>query len=155
MPLALEGGEPGLGPQQVPWAQVGRGNTRHVPLDTLVQEGPPVHLSSSYPLLPPSHVPRSPAAGAGLGGQRSQPGSPAGFPEPEWLGGITLCTSPGPLILEGPSPSASPLLPPPPSYAPRSNTAWRGPQRAADPVWEPSRLPGAQLGRRNARHAPP
>lgn len=62
-----------------------------------------------------------------------------------WVGGgNTPHSSPDHPILDSPCPSASPLLPPPPFYAPRTNTAWRGPWRVGDLAWKPSRLPGAE-----------
>ena len=145
MPLALEGGGPGPGPQQAHWAQVDRGNAKHVPPNPLILEGPSplaslllpspsllcpwdphgqrrswkaedqtqkpsrlpgakwagetptvpslipwpqmVCLSSSSPLLPPSHAPKTYKAGGGPGDQSTRPGSPAGFPGPKWVGG--------------------------------------------------------------------
>ena len=78
--------------------------------DPLVLEGPsPIIRLSSSPLLPPSHVPRTHKAGRGPGKQRTQPGSPAGFPEPDWavemLGALRL-------ILQAPEgPSRFPATP--------------------------------------------
>ena len=45
--------------------------------------------------------------------------------------------------LEGPSPLASLLLPPPPSYAPRTHRAGEGPRRQGTRLGSPTGFPGA------------
>ena len=109
------------------------------PHHPLLLEGPsPVCLYSSSPT--PSHAPRTHAAGGGLGGWRTRPGTPASFPGP--LGqGNAGCSSPDPLIPEGPSPSTSPL-PPPPHHDPRTHTAGGGPRRQRTRPGSPAGFPG-------------
>ena len=135
---ALEGGLPGLGAQQAFWGQVGRGNARWASPDPMVLEGSPHHLP---PLLPPSHAPRNHEAGGDPGEWRARLGSPAVFPGLEERGKYPLHL-PGSSSPRGPLPPASPLLPPPSAYTPRTNVARRGPRRVEDPAWEPHRLPG-------------
>ena len=81
---------------------------------------------------------------------------PSRLSGPEWAGEMLGAFSPptNPLILEGPYPLAS-LLPPPPSYAPRTSVAWRWPWRAEDPAREPSRLPGANWAGQTLGTLPP
>ena len=71
---------------------------------------------------------------------------PSRLPGARVGGRNTLCASPDPPILEGPSPSNSHLLSPPASYTPRTSDAWRGPRRLGYLAWEPSRLPETQVG---------
>ena len=58
------------------------------------------------------------------------------------LRGNSRLASPDPLILESPSLSASPILPPPPSYAPRTIMAQRELRRVENQAREPHSLPG-------------
>ena len=73
---------------------------------------------------------------------KDQVQDPSRLPGPEWAGETP---SAPPLILEGPSPTASPLLPhphlPPRPQGPRQPRV--GPQRVEDLAQEPSRLPRA------------
>ena len=98
--------------------------------------GPGVSPLSASLSLPPSSIPLMPLGRmwprGGLGEWRTSPGSPAGFPGCKWVGETP---SVPPLILQSqrfPPPVASPLLPLPPSHAPRTHVAQRGPQRVKD-----------------------
>ena len=75
-------------------------------------KGPSPLASLLLPLLPPSYAPRSYTAKGGPEGKGRDPKAQ----QASWGrvgGGNTLCTSPDPLILEGPYPSVSPPLPTP------------------------------------------
>ena len=130
--------------QQASRGPSGWGNAHHAFPDPLVLEGHPVRLSSSSPLLPPSYAPRTHVARWGLGGvedQAQEPRSPGGSLGPKWVKetlGVLLPDSP---IPEGPSVSASPLLPNP-SYNPRTNTAGGSPGRQRTWPGTPAGLPG-------------
>ena len=67
---------------------------------------------------------------------------PSRLPGPEWVGPVP---SPPVLLPKScrvpPLPPASPALPQPPSYAPRTHAARRGFWRAGDQAWALSRFP--------------
>ena len=131
-------------PSRLPGPKCVGGNARCVPLILQSQR-----VSPHWPLFfPTSCAPRTHAAREGPRRQGPDPEAQRGS-RGQVGGGNAFHASLDPLIRR--APPCPPLLPPPPSYAPRSNTAQRGPQRAEDLVWEPSRLLGAQLGRANAR----
>ena len=68
---------------------------------------------------------------------------PSRLPGAQVGGGNTRHASPDPLVPEGPSRLALFFSPPPPSYAPRTNKAWKEPWTAEDLAGEPCKLPGA------------
>ena len=119
MPLASEGRGTGPGPQQAPLAQVGRGNARHIPPNPLILEGP---SPLAFPLLPPhSYAPRMFVVGGGPRRQGTRPGSPTGFPGPEWVGEM-------------------------PATCPRILRSWRVSLTSASPLLFPSSLLPTPLG---------
>ena len=83
---ALEGRGPGRGAQQASRGLPRWGKRKlHSLPDPPIPEGPSPFAS---PLLSPrlSHAPRIHMARRGPGGQRTRPGTPAGFPGPNWAG---------------------------------------------------------------------
>ena len=115
-------------------------NARYIHPNPPTLEGPSLLAS---PLLLPSLHPMPLGLTwlkGGSGRQGTRPRRPAGFPGPGWEG-KTSHISPDALILEGPSPSAFPLLSPfPPSHIPRIHEA--GEQR----TWSgnPAGFPGPE-----------
>ena len=86
---APEGRRPDPEAQQGSRGHVRGGNAGCTSPDPLVLEGPPPphHLPLLLsPLLCSSHAPRIHKAGGGPREWRTRPGSPAGFPGPEWVG---------------------------------------------------------------------
>ena len=83
----------------------------------------PLLLSPSLPPMPPE--PMRPEEG--FGGQGTRLGHLAGFPGSSGQGQCPLLL----LLLQSwrAPPPTSPVLPWPPSYAPRTSEAWRGPLR--------------------------
>ena len=97
----LENGGPGLGAQQSSQAWKSGGNTLCTSLDPPVLEGPSRQLLLFSPHLPPT--PLGPTwPGGGLGGWRTRPGSPTGFPGP--IGQGNFLEDQGPSRRGNPSP---------------------------------------------------
>ena len=124
-PLVSEGGQPHLGAQKASWARVGGANTLHSSPAPPVLESP----SCKPPGLPPmSPGPTQPVVGFGGWGSAWELSR---LPGPEWVGQ----TPPTPLLLlpswSVPTTCLS-CSPRPPSYAPRTHSAWSGLWRVGD-----------------------
>ena len=112
-----------------------------------------IHLSSS-PLLPPSHAHRTQESGEDPGEWRTGLGAqPASWGQSGQ--GKRLPHLPWSSVLKGPSHLPLLFFPPPPSYAPRTNAAQRGPRKLEDLAQEPHRLPGADWAGERLDALPP